>query len=361
MQKAGQNITFKYNAQGIRTEKTVNGVTTQYHLVGDQVTYETDGTDKIYYTYDSAGNLVSMNYNGIEYYYVYNAQKDIIALIDASGNEVVSYTYDTWGKLLSIEGTLKDTVGIKNLYRYRSYRYDTETGLYYLQSRYYNPEWSRFINADSIVEPTGEILTHNMFVYCDNNPIVRADFNGQWWHIAAGFIIGGIFELGAQLISNGGNLQNVNWGKIGVAAATGAVTAALGPIAGAIVSGTSNVILDSMDGVADPEKLLASFTIGAVSSIAGYGAAKAVQKIGGNMAIKSLSKLPKAKIKMKVGKLYGLKGSELNRIKDISYLTRRYSDIGEKLLGKTIPQVVNSNVGGATGFGLSRLKNAYGW
>lgn len=201
MQKAGQNIAFKYNAQGIRTEKTVNGVTTQYHLVGDQVTYETDGTDKVYYTYDSAGNLVSMNLNGIEYYYIYNAQGDIISLIDTIGNEVVSYTYDTWGKLLSIERTLKDTVDIKNPYRYRSYRYDIETG---------------------------EQLSHNLFAYCDNDPINNLDSKGYWkipnWvKVAIGAVSNGI-----GTVASGGSVQNAlnsagrgavdgfMWGAIGV-------------------------------------------------------------------------------------------------------------------------------------------------
>lgn len=120
----------------------------------------------IYYTYDSSDNLVSMNLNGVEYYYIRNAQGDIIGLFDKTGAQVVSYTYDTWGKLISIDGSLKDTVGVKNPYRYRGYRYDTETGLYYLQSRYYNPEWGRFINADGIIGHIGTFLLQNMFAYC---------------------------------------------------------------------------------------------------------------------------------------------------------------------------------------------------
>lgn len=88
-----------------------------------------------------------MNLNGVEYYYVRNGQGDIIALIYANGNEVVSYTYDSWGNVISIGGSLATTVGIKNPYRYRGYRYDEETKLYYLQSRVYNPEWGRFVNV----------------------------------------------------------------------------------------------------------------------------------------------------------------------------------------------------------------------
>lgn len=191
---SGNNKTleFKYNDSGIRTEKKVGNVVTSYHLVGDKVTYEETGTDKTYYTYDANGKLVSMNLNGTEYFYIRNAQGDIIGLIDKTGTQVVSYTYDSWGKPFpevkdingnvlptsGITGSLASTVGVKNPYRYRGYRYDTETGLYYLQSRYYNPEWGRFINADALGGSVGELLSHNVFAYCKNNPISMSDEDG---------------------------------------------------------------------------------------------------------------------------------------------------------------------------------------
>jgi RHS repeat-associated protein len=100
-----------------------------------------------------------MNLNGIEYYYVKNLQGDIMGLKDSTGTQVVSYTYDTWGKLETLVDVSGKNVGKINSYRYRAYRYDTETGLYYSKSRYYNPEWGRFINADAIVGQTGELLT----------------------------------------------------------------------------------------------------------------------------------------------------------------------------------------------------------
>jgi RHS repeat-associated protein len=174
----GQTIAYKYNSSGIRTEKTVNGVVTKYHLVGDKVTYEESGTDKIYYTYDSSGNLVSMNLNNVEYYYIRNAQGDIIGLIDKNGSQVVSYSYDSWGKVVSVGGTLASTVGAKNPYRYRGYRYDSETQLYYLNSRYYSHELGRFINSDGIIGQAGEILGHNLFAYGKNNHINMSDPNG---------------------------------------------------------------------------------------------------------------------------------------------------------------------------------------
>jgi len=175
-----QNKSYKYNDAGIRTQKVVNGVTTNYHLEGDKVTYESNGTDKIYYTYDSEGDLISMNLNETEYYYIRNAQGDIIGLFDKAGTQVVAYTYDTWGKLISTTGTLASTVGVKNPYRYRGYRYDGETGLYYLNARYYNAEWGRFINADAYGGNVGNLLSHNVFAYCMNNPVNMSDPSGNW-------------------------------------------------------------------------------------------------------------------------------------------------------------------------------------
>lgn len=214
----GLDISFKYNDSGIRTEKTVNGVTTSYRVVGSKVTYETNGTDETYYTYDSTSYLLSMNLNGVEYYYIRNAQGDIIGLIDDAGTEVVTYSYDSWGKLISIDGSLKDTVGTKNPYRYRGYRYDSETGLYYLQSRYYNPEWGRFINADTtevLTKTLTDLTDKNLFSYCDNNPITREDSDGDFWGQAA---FAGVGALGTAWSVGGANFWNpVGWTILGVA------------------------------------------------------------------------------------------------------------------------------------------------
>ena len=191
MSKTGQNLSFKYNDSGIRTQKTVNGVTTKYYLNGDKVTLEDNGTDKIYYSYDATGNLVSMNLNGTEYYYIRNAQGDIIGLFDSAGTQVVGYTYDSWGKLISTTGTLASTVGAKNPYLYRGYRSDTETGLYYLQSRYYSPDWGRFVNADAEGGQVGALLSHNVFAYCLNNPVNMSDPSGfmpTWAKWALGIV-----------------------------------------------------------------------------------------------------------------------------------------------------------------------------
>ena len=179
---AGQAIPYKYNDSGYRTEKTVNGVTSKYYLDGDKVVLENAGINSIYYSYDADDKLVSMTLNNTEYFYVRNGQGDITGLIDMAGTQVVSYVYDTWGKLVSVEGSLKDSVGLKNPYRYRGYRYDTETGLYYLQSRYYNPEMGRYINADDVefIGASGTPLGYNLFAYCENNPVNNSDPSGYW-------------------------------------------------------------------------------------------------------------------------------------------------------------------------------------
>jgi RHS repeat-associated protein len=170
------SASYTYNQNGIRDSKTVNGVRTTYYLDGTKVLYESDGTNNIYYTYDVDGTLISMNYNGSEYYYVFNALGDVTHLLDSSGDVVVEYRYDSYGNLddsITLTG-----VGLANPYRYRSYRFDNETGYYYLQSRYYNPETGRFINSDKFLHSSNTTLGHNMFSYSLNNPIMYMDSGG---------------------------------------------------------------------------------------------------------------------------------------------------------------------------------------
>ena len=93
-------------------------------------------------------------------------QGDVIGIVDNNGTKVVEYTYDEWGKLLTTTGTLATTIGTLNPIRYRGYYYDTETGLYYCRARYYDPEISRWINADSYVSTGQGLISSNIFAYC---------------------------------------------------------------------------------------------------------------------------------------------------------------------------------------------------
>ena len=131
------------------------------------------------FSYDANGDVVSVNYNGTEYFYLRNGQNDVVGLMDGSGTRVVEYTYDAWGKLISTTGTLATSLGADNPFRYRGYYYDTETGLYYLMTRYYDPEICRFISADVYMTTGQGVLGGNMFAYCLNNPVNMTDSNGE--------------------------------------------------------------------------------------------------------------------------------------------------------------------------------------
>ena len=135
-------------------------------------------TYALYFHYDSSGEVIGFTRtaNGADtkYFYVKNLQGDILKVITATGTEAAAYTYDAWGKPLASTGDMAEA----NPIRYRGYYYDSETGLYYLQSRYYDPEVSRFINLDAYASTGRGILGTNMFVYCNNNSIMLSDGSG---------------------------------------------------------------------------------------------------------------------------------------------------------------------------------------
>ena len=151
--------------------------TTRYEYVynGSQLSQMKKGGDTLLFTYDAAGLPMTLTHNGTLYYYVLNLQGDVVALLNSSGTPVVQYTYDAWGNQLSCTGSLASTLGNLNPLPYRGYVYDTEWGLYYLQSRYYDPEIGRFINADAFVSTGQGVLGNNMFAYCGNNPVNYVD------------------------------------------------------------------------------------------------------------------------------------------------------------------------------------------
>ncbi len=137
-----------------------------------------ESTEELHFFYDAQSRPAIVEYTGAMYRYVHNLQGDIVAIVDAAGNLVVEYKYDAWGKPISIAGFLKTTLGELNLFRYRGYVWDVETELYYLRSRYYNPEMGRFVNADSTIGRG--IGNSNLYTYCLNNPCVMDDSNGRY-------------------------------------------------------------------------------------------------------------------------------------------------------------------------------------
>ena len=123
------------------------------------------------------------------YYYVLNAQGDVIALLNADGKIAASYDYDAWGNC-TVYDSSDAAIGDLNPLRYRGYYYDAETGFYYLQSRYYDPAICRFINADTYLSTGQGILGHNMFTYCGNNPVNYCDSSGRFFFTLLGAVIG---------------------------------------------------------------------------------------------------------------------------------------------------------------------------
>jgi len=115
-----------------------------------------------------------------------NLQSDIIGILDNNLELVVTYEYDEWGSIISITDAngnqITDENHIANInpFRYRGYYYDQETKLYYLNSRYYNPEWRRFINADGIIGANKDHVGYNLYTYVSNNPINNMDYDGKW-------------------------------------------------------------------------------------------------------------------------------------------------------------------------------------
>ena len=179
--KSGATFSYSYDIDGCRTKKVANGVTTEYYLNDGAIVEEKAGSNIIRYLFDENGARFGFEYNGVKYFYVFNVQGDVIGITNTSNQLVVQYAYNAWGKLLSVTGSAATTIGVANPIRYRGYYYDTESGLYYLNSRYYDPETGRFVNADAVVGVNGDMATYNLFVYCGNNPVCRADTSGMFW------------------------------------------------------------------------------------------------------------------------------------------------------------------------------------
>ena len=142
-----ESITYSYNGDGQRVSKTVNGEKTEYIYNGDILAGQKTGNTVLVFMYDNNGDPFGFVYNGTEYYYVKNAQNDVTAIASADGTIIANYYYDPWGRLIEITGD--SAIAYLNPIRYRSYYYDSETELYYLNTRYYSPDLCRFMSSDN--------------------------------------------------------------------------------------------------------------------------------------------------------------------------------------------------------------------
>ena len=310
-------IKFQYNADGIRTNKIVDGVNHVYTLNGTQIVSEAWGNFLLIYLYDESGAPIGLQYRTKSYaanvfdtfYFEKNLQGDVIAVYNASGTKIGTYTYDAWGNctVTVFSGTTtleKNIVRTYNPFRYRGYYYDTETQLYYLQSRYYNPAWGRFLNADGELSNIGgDIRGYNLYVYCFNNPANMNDLSGQW----PKWLIGTLNVVGGALQGVAGAALGATLGWTGV----GAVVAGFLLVNGSatIVQGAGQIINDLTDsdimrednivrtGVQEVGQVIGGDTGGKIACVAYDIAVVAANLYAGKIGLQQAGKLP---IKVKI-------------------------------------------------------------
>ncbi len=274
--------TYEYNIENQLIQKVGNGITTNYYAINHKIHQINIGTNilKFFYALDK---LVYFTYNGTRYFYVFNAQNDITHLVDDTGNIVASYIYDAWGNhqvldASGIENTSADFIGNINPYRYRGYLYDTDSGLYYCNARYYSPELCRWISPDSIEYlDSNTIGGLNLYCYCMNNPINYVDPSGHSWKsfwssvgdwfsdnwvklaVGAGAIALGVLTMGAATLISGAGMAAA-LSAMGTAAVSSlvqvgistAISAGIGFAVGGITSGSWKGAVDGMlNGIAD--------------------------------------------------------------------------------------------------------------
>lgn len=254
-------VSYEYNYEGIRTKKTVNNLVHEYYLNGKTIVGEKIGNTKLAYLYGITGVIGIVKDNGSLYYFNKNIFGDITEIYDSSGNLVNKYVYDAYGTTFvkKADGTTDNdssSIGNLNPFRYRGYYYDSETQMYYCQSRYYYPRWRRWINLDSLSYLDNKtIFGSNLFAYCDDNPVMNRDDSGHYVVTGAtlvivgaviGATIGAAANIAGQYIANNG-WNDFNWASLGwntlIGAAAGALSASsLGTFGMALANGAISAV-----------------------------------------------------------------------------------------------------------------------
>ena len=270
----GKNLV---KADGLQMEYDYNGLRTKkgnkkYFWYGNRLiaeTYTGNGLYKtIYYRYDDSGvcgMIVETNSGSSEYYFRKNIFGDVIAVYNTAGAELVSYDYDAFGNFIVTETSNSDKKGLLNPFRYRGYYWDDELELYYLQSRYYDPEVGRFISPDSIeyINPN-EIFGLNLYAYCNNNPIMNVDPTGKL--VLTSFLIG--LAIFAALGATAGALSYVGSELISFAF-TGEWSWSWGMFLGSVIGGAIGGALSfAFPGMG---VVLGGFVTGSISTAIGMG------------------------------------------------------------------------------------------
>ena len=230
-------VDFAYDSDGKRVRKTSGGNTTTYYYNGNVLSglvrkASKDAGTMVQFVYDTQGKPFMLRLNGkTDYFYLYNGLGDITGLVDSSNQVVVRYQYNSWGKVTSTQDISGVSLATLNPFCYRKYVYDPETGLYCLGSRYYDPEVGRFVNADDtdvIFAKPQELYSKNLYVYCDNNPVIREDIQGYFpIPCIVGAVVGAVVSGFSYVLSSGGEIDGVELAK---SCLVGAVSGALAPL-----------------------------------------------------------------------------------------------------------------------------------
>ena len=216
---------FTYDGLGRRISK---GEISYIYDSNNRIIKQSNGIEFIY---DNTG-VAGIVYSDATYMYRKDAQGNIVGLIDNNGNVVVEYKYDAWGDHnIILSEPSYENLAKANPFRYRGYYYDEGIGLYYLKSRYYDPEVGRFITIDDISYIDPETINGlNLYAYCGNNPVMRIDPNGTFfWFFFAAIMIGA--AIGGTL--NGISAYNDGqrgWGLFGAIAGGAIMGGAMGGI-----------------------------------------------------------------------------------------------------------------------------------
>ena len=272
--------TFTYDASGRRIGRTDGTTTYSYVYRGDLLVQMKVNSDVYDFVYDVDGRPLYFNKNNYyRYHYVTNQQGDVIKILDYLGVDVATYHYNAWGEC---ETESIYYIVRENPLRYRGYVYDVETGLYYLQSRYYNPALGRFINADGVFSDVGgDIRGYNLFAYCMNNPVNMFDPTGNWpnWDaLASGVLLAAMGVLTvAAVIGTGGTclpLVALAYATLGTA---GVVATAVG--ASEIYEGftESNPLREHVG--------VTTYDVLKYGSVAIIAAGPAILDVGGNLSV----------------------------------------------------------------------------
>ena len=247
------SVSYNYDAEGLRTSKTVGDTTYNYTYLGDKLVKYSCGDTVMEFSYDDQGRPHSLAYGGKTYHYILNLQGDVVAIAGDTGKIWAKYTYNAWGEL--IDSYAAGDIATFNPLRYRGYVFDAESGLYYLNSRYYDPANRRFVNADglSCLGLNGGIAGLGLFTYCNNQPVNAADKQGDLISTIVGAVVGGIAgALTADVDAGESRIKCATVGAISglCAGAITDISVATGGTIGLIVAMVGNGAVSTLSSIA---------------------------------------------------------------------------------------------------------------